>query len=356
MVAMIITFTSRTMTVVFERDRRRATAVALDALMRSTFDRATASDAPSDAPSETASPAHSATASPAELAAEWSARRWLPQWVPETYPHAGWDWAALSSNVNAMSIAFIMKTRETLPWDWYRVSGRPDVTARVVACYSGAPWDAAVLIERGVAPAPANAVVADDDDDDDDDAAVVRREAYAGRANEARIRRCIDALEPSDFDLLSPFTELHGLAIERADKPWNWTTVSIYADLERFAERPDLFNAKYIAVPVASEDAARRFAAARAIARACRVWCDRRNAAARTIQAAWVHARLDPDRAMCRRFMRRAASEWGFSAALAERSPPAPQSKATFPDAVACCVRPLKRSRAVLDCLDMLGV
>ena len=247
-------------------------------------------------------------------AAAWSPRRWVPTWAIEAFPNAGWDWAELSSNVSAISLEFILKTRDSLPWCWYDVSGRDDVTREIVSFAPEAPWNASVLRDRGLIPRARGEARRD--------GALARgvspreivdridRDAAAGRVDIDRVRRHIDL--PLDFQTLSKFPELNDLIIERPDRPWDWTRVSIYADADRFLQRPDLFDARYLVVPHVSARAVERVAAARVIVSAFRRRRARRVEAATVIQHAWRAARLDPSFMICRTHLARTGAMWGL--------------------------------------------
>lgn len=291
-------------------------------------------------------------------AEQWSGRRWVPTSAVVKFPDAGWDWDALSSNVWAIGLGFIQETRHMLAWNWPRVSARPDVVAETIATYDRIPWHRATLRARGLhvpsglcpdgngANADADADVTSSDDpatDVDEDAEVgmamgtggradgeeddlqlvdsalvslIHTAARSGNVDADLVRRNVHL--PLDFGELSSCSELHDLAIDRPDLGWDWVRASIYATVDRFIDRPDLFDAQYMVVTTLGFDASgcrrlsRRMCATIAIQCACRRWKARRELSARKIQRAWKTATLDPDSAMCRQRLRRMSCAWGM--------------------------------------------
>ena len=242
----------------------------------------------------------------------WSSRGWVPEWAVEQYPNIGWNWDALSSNSEAMSLSFVAKTAQTLPWRWECVSARPDVDSRSIADHPSIPWNAAVL--------HLNDIVCDHVNCDpftsrvmnvDDMVNYVHKQAKMRTINPDLVRRNMHL--PFNYRLLSDCSLLHDLAIEFPDLGWDWTVVAIYAHVDRFVDHPDLFDPEFLITGRhISPHGSRRICAAVAIQCAYRCWRARRFAACLRIQRAWTKARYDPDHAMCRARLTTFASVWGM--------------------------------------------
>lgn len=242
-------------------------------------------------------------------ALKWSSVGWLPDWAPVEFPDAGWDWASLSANL-AIGLGVIERTIHALPWGARAVSWRRDVTSESVADHPDIPWDREVLRARQID------IDGDDDKKGGHHAAVntvqyIHDAARAGMLDPDFVRRNLDAAG-LDFRLLSRVPCLHDIAIEHPDLPWDWCAVAIYADIDRFVDRPDLFEARYM-LP-RQFPSARVLTKARSIAtiqRAVRRWLARRESAAATIQSGWRRARFDPDLKIGRKFIADIAKTWG---------------------------------------------
>jgi len=251
-----------------------------------------------------------------EVAKAWSVRSWVPAWAVREYPHAGWDFDKLSCNP-AMSLAFIEETALLLPWNWKTLSMRADVTGTTPAKYPGIPWGRTLLgLQARRARIDLNAHTGIRSDASPEEIVnFVHMRADIGRADPDLVRRNLHL--PFNFRKLSSCAELHDLAIEFPAIGWDWTIVSIHASLDRFMDRPDLFDPRRMCFPGRlSAGAHRRIQAAVVVQCAWRKHRSRQVAACMRIQRAWTRARCDPNFAVCRKRIADLARKWDMSCGM----------------------------------------
>lgn len=251
-----------------------------------------------------------------ETAKAWSTRSWVPMWAVREYPQAGWDFDKLSCNL-AMSLAFIEDTALCLPWNWKSLSMRSDVTGTTPEKYPGIPWGHTLLrlhpqCAQWLSTAPTGVCT---DASPEEIVRFVHRRAELGRADPDLVRRNMHL--PFNFRKLSSCAELHDLAIEFPGIGWDWTIVSIHASLDRFIDRPDLFDPRRLCFPGRlSTHARRRIQAAVVVQCAWRKHRSQQVAACMRIQRAWTRARCDPNFAVCRKRIADLAQKWNMSCGM----------------------------------------
>lgn len=78
---------------------------------------------------------------------EWRERKSASATLEEILSHDDWDWVELSSG-NPNVTWEIVKARPWLPWNYYSMSYRDDITWDIAAEHSDLDWDFAYLAEK----------------------------------------------------------------------------------------------------------------------------------------------------------------------------------------------------------------
>ena len=238
----------------------------------------------------------------------WSRRTRLPPCIVAEFPDAAWDWTFLSLN-SAIPIHFILACQH-LRWDWTCVSRRLDVTQDVVDRNPDVTWDASALRARLIDCSDIIHPLEPAHQDDVGMANAITEMAEQKTLTCDTLRANLHL--PLDFGALSRYKSVHDVVFERTDLPWNWSVVSIYADIDRFFTHPDLLDPSQIVLAGLGASLRRHLAAVVTVQSAYRTWKARRHVAAIRLQRAFVRAYWDPGYIVCKRRLKRNVRDWGL--------------------------------------------